>query len=84
MADFVKGVLIGLHRILKIETIKEYHLILEEVYMDKLELIIKLTEQGYKAELIDGLPYIIGLNYQQTEKLVKELGYKGSYGIRKE
>lgn len=84
MADFVKGALIGLHRILEIETIKEYHLILEEVYMDKLELIIKLTEMGYKAELIDGLPYIIGLNYQQTEKLVKELGYKGSYGIRKE
>lgn len=52
--------------------------------MDKLELIIKLTELGYKAELIDGLPYIIGLNYPQTEKLVRELGYKGSYGIRKE
>lgn len=52
--------------------------------MDKLELVIKLTEQGYKAELIDGLPYIIGLSYPQAEKLVKELGYKGSYGIRKE
>lgn len=52
--------------------------------MDKLELVIKLTEMGHKAELIDGLPYIIGLNYSQAEKLVKELGYKGSYGIRKE
>lgn len=52
--------------------------------MSKLELIIKLTEQGYKTELIDGLPYIIGLNYPQAEKLVRELGYKGSYGIRKE
>lgn len=52
--------------------------------MDKLELVIKLTEMGYKAEIIDGIPYIISLNYTQAEKLVKELGYKGSYGIRKE
>lgn len=52
--------------------------------MNKLELIIKLNEMGHKAELIDGLPYIIGVNYTQAEKLVKELGYKGSYGIRKE
>lgn len=52
--------------------------------MDKLELVIKLIEMSYKAEIIDGLPYIIGLNYPQAEKLVRELGYKGSYGIRKE
>lgn len=52
--------------------------------MDKLELVIKLIELGYKAEIIDGLPYIIGLNYPQAEKLVRGLGYKGSYGIRKE
>lgn len=51
--------------------------------MDKLELIIKLTEMGYKAELIDGLPYIIGLNYPQAEKLIKEIGYKGSYGVKR-
>lgn len=52
--------------------------------MDKLELVIKLTEMGYKAEIIDGLPYILNVSYTQAEKLVKELGYKGSYGIRKE
>ena len=52
--------------------------------MGKLELIIKLTELGYKAEMIDVLPYIVGVNYTWAEKLVKELGYKGSYGIRKE
>lgn len=52
--------------------------------MSKLELIIKLTEQGYKAELIDGLPYIIGLSYPKAEALVRGLGYEGSYGIRKE
>ena len=51
--------------------------------MDKLELIIKLTELGYKAEIIDGLPYILNVTYPKADKLIRELGYKGSYGVRK-
>lgn len=51
--------------------------------MDKEELVERLVALGYKAEMIGGLPYIIGMNYPKAEALVKELGYKGSYGIRK-
>ena len=52
--------------------------------MNKLDLVIKLIELGYKAEIIDGLPYIIGLSYPKAEALVRGLGYEGSYGIRNE
>ena len=52
--------------------------------MGKQEFIDKLVVMGYKAEIIDGLPYIIGLSYPKADALVRGLGYEGSYGIRKE
>lgn len=51
--------------------------------MTKKELVNKLTELGYTAELINGIPYIIGMPYAEADRIVKELGYIGSYGVKK-
>lgn len=53
---------------------------------NKLEIVEKLNEMGYKAKLYDdGLIYIDASFdlYPKVKKLLKSLGYKGSYGIRK-
>lgn len=50
--------------------------------MSKQEFIEKLTQLGYEAELIDGIPYILNESYSKAEKIVKELGYKRTYGIK--
>lgn len=52
--------------------------------MTKEELVMKLKEEGYESELEEGVPYIYGLSYAKAEKVVSSLGYKGTYGIRRE
>lgn len=50
--------------------------------MNKQELILKLTEMGYKTQIIDGIPYILNISYSKADKVIKELGYKRSYGVK--
>lgn len=50
--------------------------------MSKKELIDKLASMGYEAEMIDGIPYIFNLPYLKASKIIKEIGYKGSYGVK--
>lgn len=50
--------------------------------MSKKELIDKLVSMGYEAEMVDGIPYIFNLPYSKASKIIKEIGYKGTYGIR--
>ena len=51
--------------------------------MTKEELVEKLIELGYQAELIDNIPFIFGVSkYSEADKAVKELGYVGTYGVK--
>lgn len=50
--------------------------------MSKKELIEKLVSMGYEADMIDGIPYIFNLPYSKASKIIKEIGYKGSYGVK--
>lgn len=50
--------------------------------MSKKELIDKLVAMGYEAEMIDGIPYIFNLPYSKANKLIKEIGYKGTFGVK--
>lgn len=52
--------------------------------MKKQELIDKLRALGYQAEIVEGIPYIFNVPYFKADKIIKELGYKGSYGVKKE
>lgn len=49
----------------------------------KKELVEKLTKLGYTTELINGIPYIYEIPFSECEKIIKELGYTGSYGVKK-
>ena len=51
--------------------------------MTKQELIDKLRTLGYQAEIVEGIPYIFNLPYSKADKVIKELGYKGSYGVKR-
>lgn len=50
--------------------------------MIKKELIDKFVAMGYEAEMIDGIPYIFSLPYLKASKIIKEIGYKGTFGVR--
>lgn len=50
--------------------------------MGKEEFIEKLRQMGVNAEIIDGIPYLLGVGYLQGAKIVKEIGYNRTYGIR--
>ena len=50
---------------------------------DKRTFINKLIEMGYFADMQDGIPYIYNVPFAKAEELVKELGYKGSFGVKK-
>ena len=51
--------------------------------MTKQELVDKVKSMGYETELIEGIPYIFNLPYPKADKIIKELGYKGSYGVKR-
>ena len=51
--------------------------------MTKEELVEKLKELGFQAELIDNIPFIFNVNrYSEADKVVKKLGYVGTYGVK--
>lgn len=50
--------------------------------MTKKELIEKLVAMGYEVEIVDGIPYIFNLPYSKASKIIKEIGYRGSYGVK--
>ena len=50
--------------------------------MTKKELIGKLASMGCEADMIDGIPYIFNLSYFKASKIIKEIGYKGTFGVR--
>lgn len=50
--------------------------------MTKEELVTKLIELGYQAELIDNIPYVLNVTYSKASKIVKEIGYVGTYGVK--
>ena len=50
--------------------------------MTKIELVNKLVELGYQAEMIDNIPYVLNISYKKASKVVKEIGYDGTYGVK--
>lgn len=50
--------------------------------MSKEELVNKLIELGYKAELIDNIPYLYNISYSKADKVIKDIGYIGTYGVK--
>lgn len=55
--------------------------------LSKEEITAKLNEMGYKSRVCaDGMIYIDTdvKMFPKLKKLLKELGYKGSYAVRKE
>ena len=50
--------------------------------MTKIELVNKLVELGYQAELIGNIPYVLNIPYKKASKVVKEIGYDGTYGVK--
>lgn len=53
-----------------------------EVKLSKYALVAKLTSLGFKADIIDGLPYILDVSYDTAEKAIKSLGYEQSWGVK--
>lgn len=51
--------------------------------MTKYELVEKAIENGYKADIVDNIPYIYG-KYKEVDRFVKSIRYNGSYGIKSE
>ena len=47
------------------------------------KFVNKLNEMGFSADMQDGIPYIYNVPFAKAEELVKELGYKGSFGVKK-
>lgn len=54
--------------------------------MDKQEVLQELGKRGYKAKIQDGIIYINNNinNFKKIGKVMAEIGYKGSYGVRPE
>lgn len=50
--------------------------------MNKQELIEQLKAMGYETEIVEGIPYIFNLPYPKADKIIKEIGYIGSYGVK--
>ena len=51
--------------------------------MTKQELVDKVKSMGYETGIEESIPFIYNITYPKAHKIIKELGYKGSYGIRK-
>ena len=51
--------------------------------LSKQELIDKLIDLGYQAGIEEGIPFIYNLPYPKADKIIKELGYIGSYGVKR-
>ena len=51
--------------------------------MTKQELVDKVKSMGYETGIEEGIPFIYNLPYPKADKIIKELGYKGSYGVKR-
>ena len=49
---------------------------------EKQKLIENLQKQGYTAIFHDGILYFSDITFLEAERIVKEVGYRGSYGVR--
>ena len=51
--------------------------------MNNKELLLnKLLDLGYKAQMINGIPYILGVDVESAKKIVRSLEYNGTWGVR--
>lgn len=50
---------------------------------DKDKLIHVLTVQGYEAQMINGIPYILNKTVDEAKEIIKSLDYNGSWGCMK-
>ena len=53
--------------------------------MDKIDAVSMLKSHGYNAELVDGVVMVYSKDecYKAVKKLLQEVGYTASWGIRK-
>ena len=53
--------------------------------MDKIATVSLLKSQGYNADLVDGVVMVYSKDecYKAVKKLLREVGYAASWGIRK-
>ena len=51
-------------------------------FSDKQQLLKKLKELGYDADMQDGVPYIFNVSFSIAEKTINEIGYIGSFGVK--
>lgn len=51
---------------------------------EKQKLIEKLQKKGYNAYFHDGILYFSNIAFSEIEKIVKEVGYRGSYGLKQD
>ena len=50
--------------------------------MNKENLIDKLTELGYKAQMINEIPYILGVDIESAKEIMNAIDYKGTWAVR--
>lgn len=50
--------------------------------MSKYELISRLRELGFEAEIIDRIPYILNVTYDVADRTIKVLGYNRTWGVK--
>lgn len=50
--------------------------------MSKYELISKLRDLGFEAEIIDRVPYILNVPYDVAERAIKALNYNRTWGVK--
>ena len=53
--------------------------------MDKIATVSMLKSHGYNAELVDGVVMVYSKDecYKKVKKLLQEVGYAASWGVRK-
>lgn len=49
---------------------------------EKQKILDNLQKQGYTAIFHDGILYFSDIAFSEAERIVKEIGYRGSYGVR--
>jgi hypothetical protein len=50
--------------------------------MSKYELISRLRELGFEAEIIDRIPYILNVTYDVADRTMKALNYNRTWGVK--
>ena len=45
-------------------------------------LLNKLLDLGYKAQMINGIPYILGVDVESAKEIINAFDYIGTWGVR--